>query len=112
MPCCADWKRIMRSPWRSMLVHVALLGLLLRGSPAGASATWEQVTTVEGMQVERRPLAGTGRYAIRVVTSAPYPPQVIFETLWRHHEYPAFVPYLKHLTILQHAPNAKVIYEQ
>jgi len=64
------------------------------------------------MQVERRPLPGTRRYEVRVVTSAPFSPQLIFETLWRHHEYPEFVPYLKHLTILQEAPNAKVIYEQ
>jgi len=102
----------MRLPWRSMLVHVVLLGILLGGSPVGASATWEQVTTVEGMQVERRPLPGTRRYEVRVVTSAPFSPQLIFETLWRHHEYPEFVPYLKHLTILKHAPTDKVLYEQ
>src|SRR5262249_13149303 len=106
------WTWIMRLPWRSRLVHVVLLGILLGGSPVGASATWEQVTTVEGMRVERRPLPGTGCYEVRVVASAPFPPHLIFETLWRHHEYPEFVPYLKHLTILQEAPNTKVIYEQ
>ena len=91
---------------------MVLLGILLGGSPVGASATWEPVTTVEGMRVERRPLPGTERYEVRVVAFAPLPPHLIFETLWRHQEYPAFVPYLKHLTILQEAPNAKVIYEQ
>jgi len=93
-------------------VHVVLLGVLLGGSPAWARATWDQVSEVEGMRVERRPLSGTGRYEVRVSTSAPFPPQVIFETLWRHHEYPDFVPYLKHLTILKESPNEKVLYEQ
>jgi len=103
---------LMRSPWRALLVPLVLLGVLLVGSPAWASAPWEQVTEVEGMRVERRSLPGTGRYEVRVSTSAPFPPQVIFETLWRHHEYPAFMPYLKHLAILKQSPNEKVIYEQ
>ena len=88
------------------------VGVLVVGAPAWASALWDPVTEVEGMQVARRLLSGTGRYEVRVSTAAPFPPQVIFETLWRHHEYPDFVPYLKHLTILQQAPNEKVIYEQ
>jgi ribosome-associated toxin RatA of RatAB toxin-antitoxin module len=102
----------MRSPWRALLMPVVLLGVLLGGAPAWASATWEQVTEVKGIRVEHRSLPGTGRYEIRASTSAPFPPQVIFETLWRHHEYPTFVPYLKHLAILQQSPNEKVIYEQ
>src|SRR5262245_37433798 len=101
----------MRSPWRALLVPVVLLGVLLGGAPAWASAPWEQVTEVEGMRVERRSLPGTGRYEIRVSTSAPFPPQVIFETLWRHHEYPEFVPYLKHVAILKQSLNETVIYE-
>ena len=87
-------------------------GVLLGGCLAWASPPWEWVTETEGMQVERRRLPGTTRYEVRVLTSAPFPPPVIFQTLWRQHEYPAFVPYLKHLTILTHAPNAKIIYEQ
>ena len=102
----------MRSPARALLLPVVLLGVLLGGALAWASAPWEPVTEVEGMRVERRPVPGTGRYEIRVSTAAPFPPPVIFETLWCHHEYPAFVPYLKHLTILQQAPTEKVLYEQ
>jgi ribosome-associated toxin RatA of RatAB toxin-antitoxin module len=64
------------------------------------------------MQVARRRLPGTGRYEVCVSTVAPFAPQVIFETLWRHHEYSNFVPYLKHLTILKQAPTEKVLYEQ
>ena len=60
------------------------------------------------MQVERRLLPGTARYEVRVSTSAPFPPPVIFQTLWRQHEYPAFVPYLKYLTILTDSPDVKV----
>jgi ribosome-associated toxin RatA of RatAB toxin-antitoxin module len=103
---------MMRAPWRDLLVHAVLFGVLVVGAPAWASAMWDQVTEVEGMQVERHHLPGTGRYEVRVSTSAPFPPQAIFETLWRHHEYPDFVPYLKHLTILKHAPTEKVLYEQ
>jgi len=64
------------------------------------------------MRVERRLLPGTGRYEVRVSTYAPFPPPVIFETLWKHQEYTEFVPYLQHLTILTQSPNAKVMYER
>ena len=101
-----------RTSWRALLVSMGLLGVLLGGAPAWASAVWDQVTEVAGMQVARRRLPGTGRYEVRVATVAPFPPQVIFETLWRHHEYPEFVPYLKHLTILKESPTDKVLYEQ
>ena len=97
---------------RHTLASGLLLGLLLGGCLAWASPPWEWVTETEGMQVERRLLPGTTRYEVRVSTSAPFPPPVIFQTLWRQHEYPAFVPYLKHLTILTDSPDVKVIYEQ
>ena len=97
---------------RRTLKHGVLLSILLGCCLAGASPTWEVVTETEGMQVERRLLPGTARYEVRVSTYAPFPPQVIFKTLWRHHEYTAFVPYLKHLAILTHAPDEKMIYEQ
>ncbi|HEY5870280.1 MAG TPA: hypothetical protein VI542_32720, partial [Candidatus Tectomicrobia bacterium] len=77
-----------------------VLGILLGCCLAWASPPWEWLTETEGMQVERRLLPGTARYEVRVSTSAPFPPPVIFQTLWRQHEYPAFVPYLKYLTIL------------
>jgi ribosome-associated toxin RatA of RatAB toxin-antitoxin module len=97
---------------RQTLGHVGLLGVLLVGCLAWASPPWEPVTEADGMRVERRALPGTGRYEVRVSTYAPFPPQVIFETLWRHEEYPAFVPYLKRLVILKQSPNTKVTYEQ
>jgi len=97
---------------RHTLGHVGLLGVLLVGCPAWAGPPWEQVTEADGMLVERRPLPGTGRYEVRVSTYAPFPPQVIFETLWRHEEYEAFVPYLKKLVILKQSPDEKVTYEQ
>jgi ribosome-associated toxin RatA of RatAB toxin-antitoxin module len=97
---------------RHTLASGVLLGLLLGGGLAWASPPWEWVTETEGMQVERRRLPGTTRYEVRVSTPAPFPPPVIFQTLWRQHEYPAFVPYLKHLTVLTDAPDVKVIYEQ
>jgi ribosome-associated toxin RatA of RatAB toxin-antitoxin module len=103
---------MIRALWRDLLMHVGLFGVLVVGAPAWTSAQWNQVTEVEGIQVARRLLPGTGRYEVRVSTAASFPPQVIFETLWRHHEYSDFVPHLKHLTILKHAPNEKVIYEQ
>ena len=95
---------------RHTLASGVLLGLLLGGGLAWASPPWEWVTETEGMQVERRLLPGTTRYEVRVSTSAPFPPPVIFQTLWRQHEYPAFVPYLKHLTVLADTPDVKMIY--
>ena len=64
------------------------------------------------MQAHVAPFASRYSYEVRVSTFAPFPPPVIFQTLWCQHEYPAFVPYLKHLKLLTDAPDVKVIYEQ
>ena len=45
---------MMRALWRDLLVHVGLFGILVVGAPAWASALWDPVTEVEGMQVARR----------------------------------------------------------
>jgi hypothetical protein len=49
---------------------------------------------------------------VRASTHAPFPPSVIFATLWKHEEYVEFVPYLKRLEILRQAAQENVIYEQ
>jgi hypothetical protein len=41
---------MMRALWRDLLVHVGLFGVLVVGAPAWASALWDPVTEVEGMQ--------------------------------------------------------------
>src|SRR5712691_351947 len=97
---------------RPTLGPLVLLGVLLGCCPSWASTTWDHVTETAGIRVERRLLPGTGRYEVRVSTYAPFPPPVIFETLWKHQEYTEFVPYLQHLTILTQSPNAKVMYER
>ena len=94
------------------LVSCVLLSVALLCCPARASAPWEYVVEADGILVERRPLPGSARYEIRASTYAPFPPPVIFATLWQHREYREFVPYLKQLEILEESPHEKVIYEQ
>jgi ribosome-associated toxin RatA of RatAB toxin-antitoxin module len=89
-----------------------LLGSVLLVSVAWAGNGWELVAHDEGILVERHREPGTTFYEVRVSTHAPFPPSVIFATLWKHEEYVEFVPYLKKLEILQQSAHAKVIYEQ
>jgi len=89
-----------------------LLGNVLLVSMAWASNGWETVSHAEGILVERRREPGTTFYEVRASTHVPFPPSVIFATLWKHEEYVEFVPYLKKLEILQQSTHAKVIYEQ
>src|SRR5262245_48977097 len=89
-----------------------LLGSVLLVSMAWASNGWEIVSHDEGILVERRREPGTTFYEVRASTHAPFPPAVIFATLWQHEEYVEFVPYLKKLEILKEAAQEKVIYEQ
>jgi len=89
-----------------------LLGSVLLVSVAWASDGWETVAHDEGILVERRREPGTTFYEVRASTHSPFPPSVIFATLWNHQEYVEFVPYLKKLEILKQSADEKVIYEQ
>jgi ribosome-associated toxin RatA of RatAB toxin-antitoxin module len=89
-----------------------LLGSVLLVSMAWAGNGWETVSDAEGILVERRREPGTTFYEVRASTHSPFPPSVIFATLWKHQEYVEFVPYLKKLEILTQSAQEKVIYEQ
>src|SRR5712691_10848903 len=89
-----------------------LLGSALLVSMAGADDGWETVAHDEGILVERRREPDTAFYEVRASTHSPFPPSVIFATLWNHQEYVEFVPYLKKLEILKQSADVKVIYEQ
>jgi ribosome-associated toxin RatA of RatAB toxin-antitoxin module len=89
-----------------------LLGSVLLVSMAWASDGWQTVSNDKGILVERRRLLGTTFYEVRTATHSPFPPSVIFATLWKHQEYVEFVPYLKKLEILKQSAYEKVIYEQ
>jgi ribosome-associated toxin RatA of RatAB toxin-antitoxin module len=89
-----------------------LLGSVLLVCMAWAGNGWETVSHDEGILVERRREPGTTFYEVRASTHTPFPPSVIFATLWKHEEYVEFVPYLKKLEILKQSAHEKVIYEQ
>src|SRR5215475_7862043 len=89
-----------------------LLGSVLLVSMAWAGDDWETVSHAEGILVERRREPGTTFYELRASTHSPFPPPVIFATLWKHEVYVGFVPYLKKLEILEQSAYAKVVYEQ
>jgi ribosome-associated toxin RatA of RatAB toxin-antitoxin module len=93
-------------------MHWLLLGGMLFVSMAWAGHDWEIISHDEGILVERRREPGTTFDEVRASTHAPFPPSVIFATLWKHEEYVEFVPYLKKLEILKQSTHAKVIYEQ
>src|SRR5262245_44887666 len=88
------------------------LGSVLLISMAGAEHAWETVSHDAGILVERRREPETPFYEVRVSTHAPFPPSVLFATLWKHEEYIEFVPHLKKLEILTQSAQEKILYEQ
>ncbi len=90
------------------LVAAALL--LAVASTEGAD--WEKLSDKAGLLVERRPVAGSQAYEVRVTARSPVSPAAIFNTLWNHREYSLFIPHLKHLDILSDTGNERVVYEQ
>ncbi|HXJ78649.1 MAG TPA: START domain-containing protein [Candidatus Methylomirabilis sp.] len=96
------------SPWLLSLFAAVVIGIA-----AGAhGADWEQISDKGGLLVQRRPVAGSSSFEIRVTTRSPLSPAVIFDTLWSHRDYPQFIPHLKRLEILSDTGNDRVVYEQ
>jgi ribosome-associated toxin RatA of RatAB toxin-antitoxin module len=103
------------SPGRRWAVG-ALIGSLtvaLFGTASISYGTeWEMLSDKAGVLVERRPVAGSRSYEIRVTTRSPLSPAVIFDTLWSHRDYPQFVPHLKRLDLLSDTGDERIVYEQ
>ena len=90
----------------------ALLAGLLLFAGTAAAAEWERVSDKDGLLVERRAVAGSPFPEFRATARSPLPPAAIFDTLWRHEEYFAFIPHLKRLELLSDTGDERVTYEQ
>jgi ribosome-associated toxin RatA of RatAB toxin-antitoxin module len=85
--------------------------ILLLASPAAAE--WEQLFQKLGVLVERRAAPGGSSIPeLRATATSPLEPSEIFNTLWRHPEYPAFIPHLKRLDLLSDTGDERITYEQ
>ena len=79
--------------------------------PTLADQGWRSAGTHDGVTIATRDVDGPV-HEIRATVHAPTPPAAILATLWRHEEYPQFVPYLKRLDVLRDEGNTKLLYEQ
>ena len=89
---------------RTLAAGVALLALL--------GADWERVGERDGVTIDARDTGGSPLHELRLTARSPVSPAEIMATLWRHDEYPQFLPYLKRLDVLRDDGDTKVIYEQ
>jgi ribosome-associated toxin RatA of RatAB toxin-antitoxin module len=101
------------TPWVPGRIGAALLtAVLLVGAVAVHAAEWEKISDKAGLVVERRAVPGSRFFEMRATARSPLPPVAIFDTLWKHHEYPAFIPHLKRLDLLSDNGDERVAYEQ
>jgi ribosome-associated toxin RatA of RatAB toxin-antitoxin module len=100
----------------SRRMAATLIGLViatLLGAPTRSSgADWEKLSDNAGLLVERRAVAGSQSYEVRVTARSSVSPAVLFNTLWNQREYPHFVPHLKRLDVLSDVGNERIVYEQ
>jgi hypothetical protein len=90
-----------------------LLAVALLASGAFADdPDWERVTERDGIVVERRAGEGSAVHEVRATAHSALPPAMIAATLWKHDEYPQFLPHLKRLDVLRDEGDAKLVYEQ
>lgn len=95
------------------LVRFAVLVVSIVGAASVSNGTeWEKLSDKGGFLVERRVVAGSQSFEIRVTARSPLSPAIIFDTLWNHREYPRFIPHLKRLDVLSDTANERVVYEQ
>lgn len=86
-----------------MSIAFALLALL-------GSGAWEKISDKDGVLIERLLHEG-GLYEIRATAHAPVTPLQFSETLWKHEDYPSFVPHLKSLTMIRTLGEQRWNYE-
>jgi ribosome-associated toxin RatA of RatAB toxin-antitoxin module len=99
-------------PRRAAAAVIGLVVMVLGAGSVRPGAAWEKLADKPGMVVERRPVAGSRSFEIRVTARSLLPPAAIFDTLWNHRAYPQFIPYLKRLDLLADSGDERVIYEQ
>jgi len=79
---------------------------------AACAADWEKVAEIDGILIERRIVSPSCVSEIRATAHSPLRSATIFGTIWKHHEYLEFVPYLKRLKLLSDTGDERVAYEQ
>ncbi len=79
---------------------------------AVSAVEWDRLSDKDGVLVERRVVPGSRLGEIRVTAHSPLPPAAVFETIWKYHEYPEFVPFLKRIKLLSDTGDERVAYEQ
>jgi len=89
-----------------------LIGVIVLFASPAVAAGWEQLFEKDGVLVERRAVPGSSIPELRATATSPLEPSAIFETLWRHPEYPEFVPHLKRLDLLSDTGDERIAYEQ
>lgn len=73
---------------------------------------WKLIDDDRGVTVEQREVPGAAYGEIRVRASSKLTPEQVFETIWKHHEYPQFMPNLKHLKIVKEQSDVRWVYQQ
>jgi len=91
-----------------MLVF-ALLGLV--NGAVVSNGSWEKLSDRDGVLIERL-LHDGGLYELRATVHASVTPEQFAETLWKHEDYPKFVPHLSLLQTLKTVGNERWNYEQ
>lgn len=104
--------RIAHVPRMAGVITVILLVLASVPAASAPPLVWQNVANKDGVLVERREQEGSRLFEMRATAESPLPPATIFATIWRHRDYPQFVPYLKRLDVLSEAGDERVTYEQ
>ena len=94
-------------------MHRALLALLVLSSPALCTDDgWRRIDLEDGILVEARDVESSPLHEVRASTHSDSAPETILAVLWHHEEHPRFVPYLRHLEVLEDAGDERLLYEQ
>jgi ribosome-associated toxin RatA of RatAB toxin-antitoxin module len=89
-------------------VHAALV---LAARLALADDGWERLGTRDGIAIEAR-ATGSRIRELRATAHSPVPPAGVMETIWKHEDYPRFLPYVTRLEVLRDDGDVRLIYEQ
>jgi len=88
------------------------LAALWAAPPLYAADGWETLSQKDGVTVERRPHPGSDFYELRARAVCEVAPQELFAAVWSYRDYPAFVPYLKSLQVLDEQDGSATVYQQ
>jgi ribosome-associated toxin RatA of RatAB toxin-antitoxin module len=98
--------------WAAGTLAGFLTAAWLGAATISSGADWEKLSDTAGLVVERRPVAGSRSFELRVTARSRLSPASIFDTLWKQREYPEFMPHLKRLDLLSDTGDERVVYEQ